>query len=438
MTDRVVARAPSELIQRPSDGRRTDGVQVPTGVVGQSTLFTVASVLVSLVAMGCSALAARSLTTDEFGGFALTKALLLFLGLVFEFGVCSAAARRVAQAPTFERGRVLGATFLAMAPLAVGLSVVVFLLVPVADRTFHVQAATALALSAPFGFAYLFRQQVALQLSRAVGRLHVYSLTTLLGQALFFLLLAIAVAAGGAHGLPTVLTLQSVAFAAASVVAIVWLRPTFRRARAYVPALLADTRRWAFQLYVGRVLSIGTYNMDVLMLGVFANARSVGYYAIAGSIGSVAILPTTGFTSALFPKMVHERRIDPRRIALAYMIGAASVLAVWLLAEPFVTLVFSDRYREAATLAIPMTIASSLMGVTTVYSTFLSAQARGRELRDAGFVLTGSNIVLNIGLIPPFGATGAAWASVGAVLANLGAHMALYRRAMRASVAGSA
>ena len=110
--------------------------------------------------------------------------------------------------------------------------------------------------------------------------------------------------------------------------------------------------------------------------------------------------------------------------------GAVSVFVVWLLARPFITLVFSHRYVEAATLAVPLTIASSLNGVTTVYSSFLSAQARGRDLRNAGFVLTGSNIILNFALIPTFGAVGAAWASVAALLANLVTHVILYRRAL--------
>jgi O-antigen/teichoic acid export membrane protein len=54
----------------------------------------------------------------------------------------------------------------------------------------------------------------------------------------------------------------------------------------------------------------------------------------------------------------------------------------------------------------------------------------GRELRNAGLVLTMSNVVLNVALIPPFGGTGAAWASFVALLANFGAHVVGYRRAL--------
>jgi Na+-driven multidrug efflux pump len=66
--------------------------------------------------------------------------------------------------------------------------------------------------------------------------------------------------------------------------------------------------------------------------------------------------------------------------------------------------------------------------VTGIFNTFLSGHGRGRDLRNAGFVLTGSNIAFNFALIPPFGAAGAAWASLLALLANLIAHVVFYRR----------
>jgi O-antigen/teichoic acid export membrane protein len=68
-------------------------------------------------------------------------------------------------------------------------------------------------------------------------------------------------------------------------------------------------------------------------------------------------------------------------------------------------------------------------GVTGIYNTYLSARAYGRELRSANITLTASNVVLNLTLIPPFGAQGAAWASLVALIVNLAAHVYYYRRA---------
>jgi O-antigen/teichoic acid export membrane protein len=92
--------------------------------------------------------------------------------------------------------------------------------------------------------------------------------------------------------------------------------------------------------------------------------------------------------------------------------------------------VFSHRYSPAVRLVAPLALAQAIRGVTSVYNSFLSAQARGTELRNTGVILTFSNIVLNFALIPPFGATGAAWASLIALIANLFAHVFYYRRSL--------
>ncbi len=49
-------------------------------------------------------------------------------------------------------------------------------------------------------------------------------------------------------------------------------------------------------------------------------------------------------------------------------------------------------------------------------------------MRNRAFIFTGSNIVFNFALIPPFGATGAAWASLAAMLVNYIAYVTYYRR----------
>lgn len=428
MTNRTVSAAlPSRAARwrKPALGKATPGV------LGQSVLFSGATALVSILAMGCSVLAARSLTTAEFGSFSFAKSLLLFLAVVFELGVSNAAGRMLAQVDGVEQRRLLGATLYVLAPIALLFSLVVLAFSTFVDSVFHVDIALALAAVAPLSFAYPARQQWSLLLSRGVGRLHVYSWTLLIGQALFLAVLALAVVLGAANSVPMVLLLQTAAFAVAAVVAIVWLRPILRGVRAYVPTLLAESRRWGSQVYVGRMLSYGTYNMDVLMLGAFASASAVGFYSLAGSFGSVVSLPVTGVMSALFPQMVRERAIPRRWFAFAYAIGGLAVVTVWFAAGPFITFVFSDAYAEAASLAFPLTIAGAVNGISVVYSSFFSAQAKGREMRNGGFVGAGSNVVLNLALIPPFGAMGAAWASVLALVVKVAYYDVLYRRILR-------
>jgi O-antigen/teichoic acid export membrane protein len=202
----------------------------------------------------------------------------------------------------------------------------------------------------------------------------------------------------------------------------------FSGARIYVREILRDARRFGLNMYAGRVLSMGTYNMDALMLGAFAGARQVGYYAIAGSIATATGLPMNGMTAALFPRMTRKRELADRWLLTAAGTSIVVLVVAVGLAGPVIRMVFSDRYAPAIALVGPLVLAQGIRSVTSVYNGFLAAQGRGRELRNAAFVLTASNVVLNFALIPPYGAMGAAWASVAALVANLFAHHVGYRR----------
>jgi O-antigen/teichoic acid export membrane protein len=164
------------------------------------------------------------------------------------------------------------------------------------------------------------------------------------------------------------------------------------------------------------------------MLGVFTNARSVGFYTLAGSIAAAANLPVLGLSTALFAPMARARKIRGQLLVVGASLGLITALAAWALAKPFIELVFSHRYAPAAALVLPLALAQAVRGLTGFYNTFLSAQGEGRALRNAGIVLTVSNLVFNFALIPPFGAIGAAWASLFALVVNLGARVIFYRR----------
>jgi O-antigen/teichoic acid export membrane protein len=178
--------------------------------------------------------------------------------------------------------------------------------------------------------------------------------------------------------------------------------------------------------------------MDVLVLGALTDARSVGFYSLAVAIAYALGLPVTGLASALFPRMARGGPLRAQWLALAWLSGAVSLVAALLLARPVIELIFSPSYSDAAGLVVPLTLAQTVRGVTSIYNSYLSANRHGSELRNASVVLTVSNLIFVFAFIPPFGATGAAWASVLALAANLAAHIYGYRRTQRARAAGEA
>jgi O-antigen/teichoic acid export membrane protein len=401
-----------------SGGRRT---------FWQASLFTGSNVAVALLGIVSTTVLARHLGTTRFGSYSFAVAFLTFVALIFEFGLFAPAARLAAVAGWSRQRRIVGAALLLYLPVGSAFCLTIFAFSFGVDDWFRADVGSTLRIAAPIAFAIPFTQ-IVLQLSQGVDRLHIASGTALGTQALLVGLLLVAVVVGQLD-LTTAVVLRCAAIAGGAAAAVFWLDPAFQRLRGPVFELVRGARAYGLHLYVGRLLSIGTYNMDVLMLGAFTTPSSVGFYTLAGSVAAAAGLPVLGMATALFAPLARVNEIRPRLVVIAVVISTVTTLAAWGLAAPFITAVFGEQYSSAARLVMPLALAQGVRGVTGIYNTFLQAQGRGRELRNAGLVLTASNLVLNFGLIPPFGAVGAAWASVLALIANLIAHVVFYRQA---------
>jgi O-antigen/teichoic acid export membrane protein/glycosyltransferase involved in cell wall biosynthesis len=396
----------------------------------QAALFAGSAALVGLLSVVARATLARTLSPAEFADFAFAFSALFLLALVFEFGLLFPAGRAVARCGGKDRRETVGAALLLYVPVGLAFCVAVLGLSYGVDSWFDVEAGSALRATAPLAFVYPF-QQLALWLAQGADRLHLYSLSAAAGQVLFAAALGVLLASEVGLSLELALAAQAAAFLAGWIPLVVLLRPRLRAGARRVRGLLADTRAFGVDAYAGRLLSMGTYNMDVLLVAALSDARSVALYAIAVTVARAAGLATQGIGAALFPRLARHARIERRWLVAAWSLGLAAAAVLTLASEPLVRAVFSDQYAVGMALLGPLAFAEAIRGVTQLYNSALSAQGRGRELRNAGLALTAANLALNFTLIPAFGATGAAWASFGALTVNLLAHVAFYHRTLR-------
>ena len=416
------------LAQRARPRLRVAGLR-DSRLLAQGAGFAFSEATVAGLGAISTALIARGLSTRGFGSATFAVSFLLFAALFFDFGLFLPAARLTAVQAAADRARMIGAALMLYVPVGLLFSAAIFGLSFFVNGWFHVDAGYALRLTAPLVLLYPFRT-LATYLAQGSERLHIYSVTNVLGQLLFVIALGVLDLTHVRFTVPLVLELRVAGIAISTLVFIVWLSPVFRGAIRLVPRFIEHARDYGFQVYTGAVLSMATYNMDVLMVGALTNARQVGYYSLAGSVAYMVGLPVYGVCKALFARLTAAPAIETRWLIFAAAIGLVGATAVSLLAYPVIPLVFSPRYRGAIELVLPLAFAEGVRGVTTVYNSFLSAHGRGRELRSAALVLTASNLVFNFALIPPFGALGAAWASFAALVLNLIAHVVLYRRSL--------
>ena len=403
---------------------------------GQSFAYLVSTIVVFSAGAITSAVLARSLTISEFGSYSADTSYLIFLALFFEFGLFLPAARAAANGTRDEAQKVFGAALVALVPIVLSYLVLIYGLSLYIDTWFNIRAADALRLAAPLAIAFPL-QFLTYQMAQGMDRLHLYSLTSAAGSVLFAALLGVGFAVEAQFSLVWTLVASFSTLLLSQLWLIVRLRPQFGKGmRARVAVLVHGARSYGFEVYVGRVLAIGTYRIDVLMVAALAGAQSVAFYSLASAIATVVALPGMALGAALFPRMTQLSAMPREWLLVTWFAALVGSVAAAAFGRPLVTALFSARYLSAADLLIPLAMAEGLRSVTALYTSFQSAHGRGKDLRKAASYLTASNLVFNIGLIPRFGAAGAAWASLLALLVNLIAHMTYYRRSLSGATEG--
>lgn len=404
----------------------------PSRVVGQAVVFAAATVFVSLLSALAKALIARHLPASSFGTFSFSVSFLLLGASIFEFGFFAPAARLAARAEEKREGEhIVGASLLIYVPIGIAFSAAVFGSSFVIDDVFHASSGHVLRSVAPLAFVFPFAD-VSLWLAQGMDRLHVYSLVSGLARVLFVASLLALFLFETSPSVGSVVLLQAFTALVGAIAFVLWMRPVFRGARSYIRSLFRDARRFGFAIYVGRILSVGTYNMDILMVAAWVDARHVGLYALAGAVAAATGLPVAGMANALYPRMTQVSALRRQWLMIAWLVGLSLAVVAWALATPFFRVVFSDEYVSATRYLPPLLAAQVVRSVTGLYNNFLSAKGLGREMRNTGLVLTASNIILNFALIPSYGAMGAAWASLLALLANYLGYLYYYRKAVSA------
>ena len=396
-------------------------------VHGQAGLYVVATALVGLLGIAAQALVARTLDVDGFAVYAFCLAFLTFFAIFFEFGLFIPAARRAALADGTERREIVGGALVLYVPVGLAFCAFAFTASFVVDAFVPFDAGPTLRVAAAVAFAFPF-MLVAQSLAQGTDRLHVFSLSSVLWQVLFVAILALLAVADVDYGSPLAVLLRGGTLAAGAVVLCLWMRPLFGRVRRRIEMIRVDAREYGRPIYVGRVLSTASYNVDILLVGLLADAEAVAFYALAKALAYGVGLPGLGVAGALFPRMARAPRIEPRWIRFAAVVGGTGAIVLALLASPLIDLVYGPAFAGAAALVLPLALAEAMRGVAGFPNQFFNAHGEGRAIRRVGVVFTVTNLIANLALIPPFGAEGAAWASLGAMLVNLTSYRREYLR----------
>jgi O-antigen/teichoic acid export membrane protein len=192
------------------------------------------------------------------------------------------------------------------------------------------------------------------------------------------------------------------------------------------PRLAAEITIFGSKGQLGGMMTLLNLRLDFAILGALAGPAVLGAYAVASKYAEILRLPGTALTWVTYPEfagMPADRALARARrmVAPALLCFTIAVGPLLLLAGPVIGLLYGSDFQDAVTPARILLLGMLLGGAAGVASGFL--YGRGRPGRNSlalalGLVVT---TVLDVLLIPRFGAVGAAYASTIAYLVSDGA-----------------
>ena len=225
-------------------------------------------------------------------------------------------------------------------------------------------------------------------------------------------------------------------FLAGSVLGFVVAALVLRR---YVarPHLSIQRSQWWPLIKVGAPIGLVTLvltvlvKLDMVLISFLSGGsnREVGFYGAAFRLVEATMFISWSFTAAFLP-WAARRGEDPARLAEGYELGLKALTAVLLpigvtfaiLADPLVNLFYGDQYEAAVAPLRWLGVMTVFYGINLLAAIVLVARDRPLDFARICGVVVAINLALNLALIPPLGATGAALAAAASsiVLAVLG------------------
>jgi O-antigen/teichoic acid export membrane protein len=178
---------------------------------------------------------------------------------------------------------------------------------------------------------------------------------------------------------------------------------------------------YGLRAQVGGVITLMNLRLDFILLSVMAGPAVLGIYAVASKFAELVKVFSMALTYVLYPRFAKERLevaapMARKMLWPAGLVTTVAVVPLWLLAGFIVPAIYGSKFEPAVLPGRIILVALALDGVAGVVTGFLYGIGRpglNSVAMGAGLVAT---VVLDLLLIPRFGAEGAAIASAIAYL----------------------
>jgi O-antigen/teichoic acid export membrane protein len=197
--------------------------------------------------------------------------------------------------------------------------------------------------------------------------------------------------------------------------------------------VLADAIRFGFPAWIGGVSTFVNYRLDQVLMGFISTRPQLGLYAVGVNASEVLLYLANATSSTLTPAIARgdQKLIAERALRVYRSVAALTILSTLVAVSvgPFaLPLVFGRRYDGSISPFIVLALGAIGWTTSIILSSALLG-ARSSRLSSVGSVVALMvGIVLDVALIPPLGALGAAIATTCGFYAAAAAAVFAFKR----------
>ena len=191
-----------------------------------------------------------------------------------------------------------------------------------------------------------------------------------------------------------------------------------------------DARAWFGSLLPLSVVTVATVinsRLDVFLLGILSNSASVAVYGLASQMGGLILMGQTIANTIVAPRIAREyalRHVSEVESLARYAAVLSSVVAgagfsiLLVFGNWIVSGIVGESYEGTAGVALILAAGFVFNAATGPVAVLLSMTGNERLIVRAVAIAALLNTLLNLTLVPSFGATGAALATAAATVAT--------------------
>lgn len=389
-----------------------------SSTVARNTVYlSLSSTLALCIALGFNIFLARTFGVDRFGEYSFALGFISLFSVFVEFSLDPVIVRDVAQDP------IIASTYFGNALLLKGLlfllaSGLILATVAVMGYPAHIRL---LLYILSLGLVFDCVTRCCTSLFSAVQQMQFPAILVLMEKLLFALLGLVVVSLQG-----SVMVIAG-CYVAAQVATQVVSMALIRRKLGLKPehvgyGFCKQLVRCASSFFGISMIAAIYADIDKLFLFSMQGEMAIGLYAAAYKLATIPTRFSSAFHQAIYPVLSKHAASSDRRLltetyrrSLRCLLFGAVPLAVGttVLAEPIMGAVYGQAYVSGAIALQIVTWAYALEFFNPFFARALFAVGRQRIVLAAAILGAGSNIILNIILIPYYSFVGAALATLG-------------------------